>query len=308
MFRLALLLFSIICFAKNLSGQDLGCREDQAQELWNHIEATPYDVLPSFDSIGSFQSLKLLCPHFNNQAFLHQGNTMIKDRPKLVHSFGTTVRIAFVARDDSIFSGMFRSGNDVGILRLSLAVPPKKGIIVPGMGIKFFVDNHSPVNILAMPSLEGQKEANLFAHSYSTVIEPPRWSDITGSIVNFAFKRGLRQAGYSSESSTTALSNYHLASLTADGTQIALQTVPYILIFQPTPEAQQLLTDLSDGAQFREALEGKGNDIALFDVYGAMTPEGHEFKIGTIKTTSNFTASSFGDKELFFKHPEPLLR
>lgn len=278
----------------------------QANELWSEIETSPYEALPPIESARIMDNLKLLCPNFNNQAFVHRGDTLEKDRLKLLHSFGTNVRIAFEASRESVFSGIFSSGAEYGILRLSLAVPPKKGIIVPGIAIKLFVDNHESLNILAIYSLEGQKEANLFTHPFSTMVDPPRWNDPIGKIVNFTFGRGLREAGFSSISSTTALSNYHLASISADGIKMMSSAPPFKLVFKATLEAQQLLGNLKDGALFREALEGRGMGTTLFEVYGTIGPEGQEFYIGTIKATSNFTASSFADKQLFFRHPQPL--
>jgi hypothetical protein len=70
----------------------------------------------------------------------------------------------------------------------------------------------------------------------------------------------------------------------------------------PTKEAQALLADASEEKDFRELLEEKGKGIELYHLYGNTEPATKMRLIGTIKTTSNFVASKFGDEELYFKH------
>ncbi len=304
MYRIIVLIFSLSLMATNLAAKDFRSAKDQADDVWSEIIDSPYAFLPDFEAAALSENIKILCPHFNNQAFIHKGTTLAKDHPKLLHKLGTSVRVAFRASPQSIFSGLFRSGAEYGILRLSLALPAKNGIIVPGFGLKFFVDDEEPLDILAMPSLKGQSEANLFARPYATMIEPPHWSEVGASIVNFSFSRGLKQAGFIN-GSTTALSTDHCASIQQDGIKIAQVTAPYKLIFQPTIEAQHLLDGIEQGQNFRELLQDKGSDIVLFKVWGTISPEGQEFFIGDIYTTSTFTSSAFADRELFFKHPKP---
>jgi hypothetical protein len=77
---------------------------------------------------------------------------------------------------------------------------------------------------------------------------------------------------------------------------------PYAIVFVPTKSLRDLC-DLRDELDFRKQLEGKGHGMTLFDVYAKGSPEGKLSAIGTIQARSNFIASAFGDKALFFKHP-----
>lgn len=304
MFRL-LFLLGLFFMAKYGVSEHFYTAEEQAQSLWEKIESSAYDVLPPMKKLDMKSTLKLMCPHFNNQAFLNSGTVLAKEHPKILHRYGTNVRITFEANPRSIFSGILKHGTSFGLARLSLGLAPSGGVIIPGIAIKLFIDNHEPLDILAMPSIDGQNEANLFKHLYRTRIDPPRWNNWGARLLSLSFSRGLREAEYFN-CSTTALSNYHLARTNNDGSKVEKVLVPLVIILQPTPEAQSLLEELTDGGKFREILEGKGYDIPLFQMYGIIGTEGQEYFIGTIKTTSHFIASSFSDNELFFKHPEPL--
>jgi hypothetical protein len=61
-------------------------------------------------------------------------------------------------------------GADKGIIRFSSAKKPDTSSIAPGFGLKFLRDGHDSANLVAMFGVEGQKDFNFFANSFTTHI------------------------------------------------------------------------------------------------------------------------------------------
>lgn len=85
-------------------------------------------------------------------------------RDKLIHSVGVTGKVRFVPnRSNNGFTGIFK-GADYGIIRFSSAVAPAP--LRPGLGLKFLRNGMDSANLVAMPSVDGQKEWNFFANNF----------------------------------------------------------------------------------------------------------------------------------------------
>lgn len=278
--------------------------EAKQKALWQNIVESSYKTqLPDITSPGAWDALSLLSADFDSKAFSHDGDQMIEGRAKLIHSFGTTALVSFVADDCSPFTGVF-SGALFGLVRISLAVPPVDGStpkLVPGLALKFFVDGKASLNVMAMPSLDGQSEKNIFAHSYTTNVAVPEWS-FTGWLIEQRFASALGYVGQS-DGNPRSLSLDEMAKVTSSGENVSTPLAPFALSFEPTKELRDLFETRSED-DFRARLEGHGAAIALFDVWAHESVDApREIHIGKIWATSDFMASSYGDKTLFFKHP-----
>jgi hypothetical protein len=280
---------------------------------WYKIQSSAYhDSLMPHSS--AFTKLKLLSPEFCSLSFTYEGDTLPEGRRKLIHECGTSIKIAFEASKENEYSGIFESGASFGILRLSLALKQevaeqsfwhslgfeKKDNCIPGIALKFYIDYKPSLNIVAMPSLDGQEEANLFSYIFTTALCPAEKS-IRNNIVSCVFKSALEVAGQP-HGDIHALACDHLARVHSNGKKVHDYNAPYELLFIPTKSAKALFNHAKMSDDFREVLENRGNNLILFNVHARKSKDDPCCNfIGTIKATSNFIASAHGDNT-FFKH------
>ena len=255
------------------------------------------------------------------------GDELPEPKPKLFHTYGAAAKIAFVPQANTPYTGILAE-KVPGLARFSLAGPVTAVGVVPGLGLKFFIDgDHPSANVLAMRKLDRQQPLwrffsprshnSVFQNPFTNSIPEPRLTNVTMRTVNKRFEtvveagRGLHQA----------LDG--LAKIRADGSPVAPDEVvaPYRLIFCPTADAKQASDPAID---FRDDLARIKPGTAIYDVLaldeaqenelragGATTVEAlmrHAAKIGTIVTESEFIASKYGDYRLFFKHDDKFIR
>lgn len=293
----------------------------QEEVTWDLVKQTKYRTLPEITGPGTIESLwSLLAPDCLHPGglfdagsdavtFLHAGDRMPEGRRKLIHSFGTSILVLWESTGDHPYTGIFADGAEAGILRLSLAKPESAGQSTPGFGLKLWRDNAESVNVLAMFSLDGQHEHNVFANSFTTSVGDPTPSFITNHLEK-AFKGALKKIG-DHTGKPTHLSQRHLAQAGKDGEKIPLNEVkePYALIFEPTRSAKELMPTNDD---FRAQLEGKAAGMVLYKVYAVETEEDMATRKSTligrvVAKNEGFTASAFADAKLFFRHYSPAL-
>ena len=95
---------------------------------------------------------------------------------KAIHRQGLVARaaVAWEPWVQARFSGIFASGADEALLRLSWAVEPTKGARVAGLALKCFRDGLPSGNLLAMWSiLQSQSSANMLEKPLCTHIAMP---------------------------------------------------------------------------------------------------------------------------------------
>lgn len=303
LYRLSLL--SLLTFSNLSFGFDENqSAKGQADSLWELIEQTKYESLPALAAPTVRESLTVLQPSFNSRVFVGDHVVMPEGRKKIIHSSGAVIRVKYVVSRRS-FSGIFMSGAPEGLLRLSLAKPPEAQGYIPGFGLMLFVDNHSPITMLAMPSLNPQKEANLLVRDYLTAVPTPTWT-FSGWLLSTFFNKGIELLGYDSHDAR-ALSTADFVKIQANGTVEKNPTrEPYALIFSPAKDASKLLNGISNADDFRSLLSSSGNGRVLFHVYAKMYQDSMPEHIGQIIATSDFVVSDFADKKLRFKHPAPV--
>src|SRR5690606_38186452 len=141
------------------------------------IDQSEYTVLPEISELG-FGIINLLWPSYIAKAFTNNGDEMEADREKVINKSDVTINIEFDVNNDSALnlSGLFASGAEHGVLRLSLAEPSSVDNFKPGFAIKLFRNGKASANIFAMPSLDGSASSNLLALDFVTSLPEPTWS------------------------------------------------------------------------------------------------------------------------------------
>ena len=263
---------------------------EKQELLWEEIAETPWQNLPDFNNNSWSSILKNIKSLMSlSKTFDHQSDEIPEGRPKFIHTFGSVVQFELEPKGEHQFTGMYQQGAS-GIARLSLAASPDSIAYTPGMALKFLIDGQPSRNIVVMNSLEGQgQNRNFFAKNFSNKIEEPKsW---TLWLLGKVFERTRNPA--------TDLPVAHLASVTQSGEAPALSIAPDQLIMKPSEEAGIVMA--SDSKEdVRISFQKIPAGTVLYHVYGVL--QNQEIYIGDLKTSSEFIASQYGDKKLFFQH------
>jgi hypothetical protein len=301
------IVFALLCFATasvTFASNETLTGSEKEKQLFSQIESSAYGSrLPAMISPTRWSRTSLLSASYNAKTFSHQGDVMPKGRQKLIHSFGSVALVSFMPILNHAYTGLLSAGAPHAMIRVSLESPLSNDAepsLTPGLAIKFFIDNKPSVNILAKPSLDGQTKPNIFEYAYTTDLPKPSWSIATW-VQEYRFSSALSYVGQGG-GNQRALSIDEMANQTSMGEEVLSPVVPFALEFVATADLKAL-GDIKHGQDFRVALEGKGLDIVLFEVYAKSSEEGAPFLIGHVVGRSNFIASSVGDNKLFFRHP-----
>ncbi len=258
--------------------------------LWQNI-LTSYNTEPRPEIVtgGFWHTLELLKGLFSlSPTFDYASDEMPKGRKKIIHANGSVGKMVFEPASGHPFTGIYQRGGR-GLVRLSLAQASTDTSYIPGMAVKFFVDDHPSLNLHVMNALEGQGEDwNFFAKTFSNQIEHP-----TGWVL-----KAIEKIFEWTRSPANDLPVSHLAQWNEYGEPIAMPVAPTRLFFKPVESVSHIIP--SDSREdFRQSLE----TIPLgpiYDVYGELA--GRSYLIGTIHLESQLLASKYGDSTLFFQH------
>ncbi|KTC71534.1 hypothetical protein Lbir_1686 [Legionella birminghamensis] len=286
----ALLLINSLAFAQLPDNYQSLSAEEKQSLLWSEVtQSHKLDPLPKLTE-NSFKQLLITIKGFFNlkPSFDHEADELPQGRAKILHSNGSVGRITFLARNDHPFTGIYKTGA-VGIARLSLAMPSSDTSFVPGMAVKFLIDNRPSVNIHAINSLEGQgADWNFFAMDFSNKIEHP-----SGKIL-----RAIELIFEWTHDPANELGLWRLAAWNRDGQPAGIPIYPERIYFKPASNVQNLIAaDSRDDFRSSLLLVSVG---PLYELYGLY--HGNEYHIGTIMLESELLASQYGDNYLFFQH------
>ncbi|MFT5432723.1 MAG: hypothetical protein ACI9OJ_003425 [Myxococcota bacterium] len=198
--------------------------------------------------------------------------------------------------DNAGFSGILGQGSITGIARLGWGAPPLAGYI-PGMGLKFFVDGRSSLNLHLIHELDPSKEANFFAVPLGHNLPTPRNS----AIAALAFYFGL----FVDNPLYLRVDHIGRVNQAGEETDEDQRNVPYQLIFSPSDAisaryADSLATD--PRADFRDIFSTFDVGTVLYEVHAQAEKDGCTARIGTLRCTSRFITSAWGDERLHFQH------
>jgi len=218
-------------------------------------------------------------------------------RDKLIHSVGSVAKMHWEMNSNN-YTGMFQ-GVDNGLIRISLAAKPDytqrdsvKGNFIPGMAMKLLRDNHRSANFVAMHSLSPQDSWNPFKYP---------WSNTVALVGNIGLTQKLLKAKFETASKWALhVGLSEVASYDQSGNEESSPQFPWSLVFKPNPQLNSLPDTFSAKLDDILATIPQGTDI--FEIHAVDCPSCKAYRIGTIKTDSQFTRSSYGDQHLFFEH------
>ncbi len=295
--------------------EKIGFAKEKSDSIWQQILSTQYskENLSEIEGPGFFGTPKLLCSKFVSKTFVTEpgdNDKMQEGRSKLIHGMGTVIRAKWVPVSHNApyrFTGIFESGAEQVLARFSLAKPPTIDMakpvnnnFTPGMGLKVLLDGRDSLNIMAMKSLDGQKEQNIFEHTFTNVLPPPA-SGIVSYLLSRSFTGGLNQLG-AVDPNPLVLPLKHLASLDSRGNLVDKPFEPFRINFKPTAAAKALMHEATLKDDFRNVLAGKGEGVVLYEIWVSTADSKTEWHVGSLEGTSGFVASQYGDEVLRFKH------
>ncbi len=287
-----ILLFSIFASAElPVNYQSLTALQKQ-KILWSEIKKTPYTEWPETKTglgigfmLKSLKSLSSLAVSFDRKS-----DEMPQGRAKIIHPFGVTAPVEWIAYDNE-YSGIYQSGG-VGFARLSIAGDPALLGFVPGMALKILVKENPSVNLQVMYSLDGQGEnTNFFEHSFTNNIPKPDSILLQPLVGLFALV----------QDPPTYLPVNHFAQISQNGKTQDSALAPHSLVFEPYSEVTGLFPQTSD-VDFRDQLASLEKGTVLYDIYARKNAKSKKVLIGQLKLKDQFVVSEYQDQKLFFQH------
>lgn len=278
----------------------------KADVMWNDkIIPTIYGDLPALTAPGVWDLFQLAKTSFTIRSLTNESDELDVGRRKLVHAWGAEARFRFVSSKAARgYTGIYESGADCVIGRLSMATKPTKTTTVPALALKFFISGHESVNLQIMNSTDGQKSHNFFEMPFSNIIPAP--DSFVKRLLQSLFRKAAVSFG-AKDPDPTHLTVEHLARIQVDGTAVVTPKSPFRLIFKPTMAASALMTGAVVDTDFRTNLSRYPVGQVMYDIYaldeGESTDDLPAGKlVGQLVPTTNIVASSYGDENLNFQH------
>jgi hypothetical protein len=277
------------------SGASAASRSNSLSAALSQSQGTAYSSLPGWSGADITSPLNLIKFSAENMAetFDDYQDTLPDGRPKLIHARGSLAPVKFtVTANPNGHTGLFATGGDSCVARLSTAINPTGGSFTPGMAIKCYRDNQPSGNIISMYSLDGQgSNWDFFANQFSNVIAEPT-SAALKIVETTVFNRASHCA--------THLSLKQWSEVDQNGNTADSPSWPQQMFFVP---ADVHFDTTSGHGDFRDDLASIAVGSKLWDIYVSETvKDGASYKIAEITTTGKFIASSYSDNTLFFQH------
>lgn len=275
--------------------------------LWREIQSTAYplDRLPTqTPGAGSLFDVNFLARTFN-----HQSDFLPSGRKKLIHTFGSAAKVRWVPTltVGSRYTGVFAEGG-IGILRLSQATQSEP--FTPGCGLKILTANSPSVNIMVMPSLDGQgSDTNPFRLAYNSKLNPP--NAIPLKILGRFFEAALSRVPGRPDSPLALPLDEFAAIHPETGAPVTNWVAPTMIRLVPLIGLTRAYDSLSKSADLRFNLASLSNQFGptqLFKIQARSTSSEDWETVGELRSESPFIASTFGDEGLFFQHPRQVKR
>lgn len=258
--------------------------------LWNEVQHShDEDPLPELKSGGFWAAYEKLTGLFSlSPSFDHVSDELPAKRTKILHPNGSVAKIRIVPHSGHPFTGLFKTGT-VGIARLSLATSPSDDSYIPGMAVKFLMNDRSSLNIHVMNSLEGQgSNWNFFEKAFSNKI------DHAHSFVLKAIEKIFNWT----KSPANELFLTELATWDNMGDPVDEVIVPEQIYFVPAESVKHIIIPESR-EDFRVSLERIPMG-AIYELHGVY--QNKDYLIGQMELESPLLASHYGDEVLFFQH------
>ena len=278
---------------------------DKLDYLWNKIVQGKYEHNPRLN-LDVFNLPKLSNTDFVRQTVTHNSDEMpiyqvpllgYVHRPKLIHAKGSVAQVEW-RPTPNLYSGVFQDGG-VGLIRLSLAMPPKVfGFIptgfLPGAGLKILKDGSESVNIMIMNGLDAQDEnCNFFQRDFKSLLDVPKNAGIR--MLLSAFQKIAQEVQGPAATGLWLPLNHFAAN------DSGVVNAPHFISLVASPIAKK--TPNSCDTDFRNQFDALNPGDTLFTVKAhASENDKVGVVVGELVLKSKFVASEFGDEVLFFQH------
>eukprot|EP00347_Sterkiella_histriomuscorum_P015747 403355834 len=273
---------------------------EKKSQLWEQIisNQTPSDWFSPLALAGIFAESMMPSLKWVGDTF---ENGWLGVRSKYIHTVGNTATCKWTPVSNSEgYTGIFKSGSDHGIIRLSAAKQPDYtktkatealDNFMPGFGLKFLRDGVSSGNLVAMYGVDGAESWNFFKMDFSNHIPDP--ISTPQKILGKKFATGTPFIQY------VGLSD--IATYDQHGVKTDNPKFPFQLVFVPT-----LRDNYSDDFSeiYQSHLDKVPQGTLLYKVYAHAEPDAPRVHIADLSITSKLMRSNFGDKYLFFKHQD----
>jgi len=220
-------------------------------------------------------------------------------RQKYIHTVGGTAKAKFVPIANQ-FTGVFGSGCDNAIVRLSSAIEPTSDkMVAPGMGLKCLRSGIESANLVSMYSVNGNPQGNwnFFSQDFSNHITPGTTAATKALSAKFATATDFIQE--------VGLSDWAMHD--QNGKSISNPVFPFELVFKPSSSVKNMFSSHkpSNLMQYLDDLTNVPANATIYDVYARDKPTqigGKLTKIGSLNLDGKMVKSKFGDENLFYRH------
>lgn len=215
---------------------------------------------------------------------------------------------------DNPYTGMFQKA-DKCVLRMANAAAPG-GVAMtsygPNMGVKCLRDGMESANLQFIWQLDGYAvHPEGTKHSCSYFEAPisnhnPLRDDIDMALHDLFIKNFDKV-----DPRSMFLGVSSMATASQDGKEVNEPNFPFALVMVPSPELNYVKCTFNEPISQLKNLEAAGHAAGskLYDVYAVHDPQAQAQptadsvqKIGSLVLDSAFTASTYGDRQLFFRH------
>lgn len=292
-------------------------------QIWKALRDTPYEAgcrpssglfLTAFAAASTVPNLKVTLERSSDE--------LPAGRRKMLHPFGAVATFDFV-KDPSASSAGFTGVLDAkgpvvkGVMRASLGGDPNVLGFTPGVALKFLVDGRPSVNVVVMDSLMGQGgDKNFFRKPFTNELPEPH----SGLSRNAGFLEWAKADAFAlannlllipalargpEERTPNFLRVDHIARVTPDGNAVpeaSRKAASHLVLRAPAWLVQWWDRPEHARVDYRDMLAALSAGTDLYEVYAKAGASSREVRVGTIKTTSQFMSSTWGDYRLFFRH------
>ena len=238
----------------------------------------------------------------NHPTIDNKGDVLPEGRRKLIHSVGVVAKVAFNVVTKSKYTGLFNSGSQNALLRLSAAkdYDIKKSSakqaynnFAPGFGLKFLVNKKISENLVAMYDPLGQESWNFFKNTFTNNFRVNLHQDLENKLVSRSFAKVTNWI--------SGVGLLGISSVKENGEIEKSPVFPYRLEFVPNPNLTKLFKD-EYTEDFKDIISKIPSETLIYEVFAIDQPGCEPEKIGELVSKSEFTTSTFADRHLFFRH------
>lgn len=275
----------------------------KADWLWSQIEATAH-TLANRPPLGPpppgllLKAIQVVRRTGLRITLERTDDALPKGRPKIIHTQGAVAKVRLRIDPDSPYTGVLAPSQtgSVGVVRMSVATPPgPKRPVVPGLGIKLFVDGQPALDLLAVHHTNGQGlDPDLFSNTLTHDLTATHEYLRSGQrFMGKLFKRVSLQP--------RRLSIDHFAAVSSSGvvTPPADARRPERLDFVPHADVSGHFAQYPAGTDYRTVLRDLEPGAKIFELHAL--DAGGVSHLGVIELVTSFVSSEAGDR-LFFRH------